>query len=110
MLEKFQYRLKTDRNPIQNHSSLEYKYYKIEPASISLRKKKFKYKGIAEPKEYLLDIDTDVEFFKKKQKVAQEKKEVHLSKEDVKTPDIKLATNIEQPKPSTGTKPLIQVL
>ena len=109
IIEKLQWRLKTDRNPISNSNHREYKYYKIDPKSIVLRqKKKFKVRGIAEPKEYLLDFDTDVDFFQKKQKVMEKQKEVRLTKEETSAPEIKLTTNIEQNKPSSK-KPLIQV-
>jgi len=109
ILEKLQFRLKTDRNPIPNYNNAEYKYYKIDPKTVILRqKKKFKVKGIAEPKEYLLDLDTDIDFFNKRQKAMEKKKEVLLKKEETTVaPDIKIGTTVEPPSTSSK-KPLIQ--
>ncbi len=111
IIEKLQWRLKTDRNPISNSNNTEYKYYKIDPKSVVLRqKKKFKVKGIAEPKEYLLDFDTDIDFFQKKQKAMEKQKEVRITKEETAAPEIKLTTEQNKPSSTTSKKPLIQVI
>lgn len=109
MLEKFQHRLKTDRNPVKNYDKSQFKYYKIEPNSISNRKKKFKMKGFSEPKEYLLDFDADADFFQKRQKMTQEKKEVRTSPLDQPAPEIKISPTPQQTKPAAGKAPLIEV-
>lgn len=110
ILEKFQFKLKTDKNPIKNHSSLEFKYYKIEPSTVVQRKKKnFKVKGLPEPKEYLLDFDADTELFKKREKLKKEKEEVLLTKPETPAPEIKIGFTPQQNSSTSNKKPLIQV-